>query len=767
MPPAPAAVRAASALTVHSLVFCGGVAALSWELVWQLQATLACGVSAVGTALVLAATMGGMTVGALAAGAWLRGRGVEHPLRAYGWLELVIGANGLLLLPGFAALEALDAYVYGVAPASAPWLQGVGVALLVGPATTAMGASVPLFQLVARSHATRISILYATNTVGAAGGVLLITFALLPALGVLRTCLLVASLNLAVFATTRVSASAPATGEAAPAAGTDRSRRVSLGAAQVLVFVTGLATFGLEVAWFRMLRAAFWSTSATFAILLAAVLVPLAVGARAVPALRRRGVGPAAPLAVAGTAILLATPLIERMDRVVWIDGAHGFVLAQWFALTLATVGPAVACLATALPWCLEEYPETAATGRLYGLNTLGSVAGALLAAWVLLPAVGFARSAWLLAVLVLAAAAWVGAPRLRAATAIAGAAALVLAATFSSSPGRDRLYGDQTRGRILAHREGPDFTTSVKRSGSGVHYLLIDGFSASGEDALGAYMEWMGSLPALLHPRPERGLVICFGTGRTANALRKEGLAALDIVDVSRAVFDLAPHFAKNEGVLDDPRVRAIAMDGRAWLRRSRERYDVVTLEPMPPNFAGVNALYSREFYATLVERLAPGGVAAQWLPIHLLSTDHAASVAATFRAAFPDSIVWLDPVGATGILLGRATPGEEPLGASWPGLERASHDRELSADELARSTLLGSEAFGRYADGATLVTDDNQLLQFGQLRPGLRGRLAARYSRENLEILSEVAGREAYRRSAREGPARARRRSNGAGSR
>jgi spermidine synthase len=60
----------------------------------------------------------------------------------------------------------------------------------------------------------------------------------------------------------------------------------------------------------------------------------------------------------------------------------------------------------------------------------------------------------------------------------------------------------------------------------------------------------------------------------------------------VNAAVFALAHHFPSNEGVLEDDRVGTIVMDGRAWMRRGRRTYDVITLEPMPPAFAGTNVL-------------------------------------------------------------------------------------------------------------------------------------------------------------------------------
>jgi predicted membrane-bound spermidine synthase len=728
----------------------GGAAALSWEVVWQLQASLAFGISAVGAALTLAATMGGMAVGATWAGAWLRGRRIARPLRLYGWLELAIGVAGALMLPGFEWLEALDARVFAVAPALAPVLHMLGMTLLLAPATCAMGATLPVFQLVCAGHGTRISILYGMNTAGAAIGVLLLTFELLPALGVARSCALAVGVNLTVFVLAMLlpaqragAASGPQ--EAAVPPAPEIPAWVAL-----VAFVTGFATFGLEVAWFRAMRSAFWSTSATFAIVLASVLVPLALGARLVPLLLRRGIGPAITLSGAGVAILLSTPLVERFDLVATVEGSWEAVMISWFLLSLIVVGPAVCLLATALPWFLESHPEPRASGRLYALNTTGSVAGSLLAAWVLLPVLGFARTAWALGLLVLGVALVRAGPGMRVAGAAIGALALGLAVVAASSPGRDRLHGRRSfdQGRVLALDEGPDFTTSVIETGAGFRSLLIDGFTATSENPIGAhYMAWMGRLPALLHPDPERSLVICFGTGQTANGLREEGVARLDVVDVSRAVLGMAGYFPRNEGVLDDPRVRAIPMDGRAWLRRTTQEYDVVTLEPMPPNFAGVNSLYSREFYEIVASRLSRDGIVAQWLPIHLVTPAHSEAIVATFHAVFPDAILWIDPIGGTGILLGRRVPvAGRALGADWPGLVRKNTGRTLTQDEIRRAVLLEPEALARYARLGTVISDDNQLLAHGRARPGLQGRLGQQLARTNLQKISGIAGRRPY---------------------
>src|SRR5690606_29753455 len=125
----------------------------------------------------------------------------------------------------------------------------------------------------------------------------------------------------------------------------------------------------------------------------------------------------------------------------------------------------------------------------------------------------------------------------------------------------------------LIERRHGPDATISVIGYEWG-RALFINGFATTAEsssrsgpnDPRFRYMESIGRLPMLLHPDPRDALVICFGTGQTAHAVRDEGPQRLDLADLNAAVFELGRHFESNRGVLDDPRVRRIVMDGRAW---------------------------------------------------------------------------------------------------------------------------------------------------------------------------------------------------------
>ena len=752
LPAFPWARRAA----IHALVGIGGVAALSWEVLWQIRASLALGVSALATAITLAAAMGGMAAGSFLAGRWLRDRRLARPLRVYGWLELSIGIAGLCMAAGFRALERADALVFGLLPGMAPLVHALGVALLIGPAAAAMGASIPVFARVCAAHGTSLAGLYGINTLGAAAGVLVNAFALVPWLGLARSGWMVASLNLAVFAATRAVERRPSN---APVARPDAPPRLPPASATALAFATGFATFALEVAWFRGLRAAFLSSTDSFAIMLFAVLLALGAGARSVPLLRRFGVEPGLLLAAAGVAILVATPFVERMDLVVQDTQAYGARIAWRSLLALATLGPPMLLLGTALPWLLEEYRDRGGAGWLYATNTLGSVLGSLLATWLCLPLLGFARTAWAIGAGAVLLAATLR-RRGRLLIVASGAAALALAALRTEDIGRRRVLGTSTftKLEVLAFEEGVEATAAVvegrvSEAQGSARALVIDGFVATAEEMPSvSYMAWMGRLPMLLHPDPQRALVICFGTGQTANAVLEEGPERLDVVELNPAVLRMAPFFASNHGVLGDPRVRSVAMDGRAWLRRQPERYDVVTLEPMPPHFAGVNSLYSREFYEIVASRLEPGGVMAQWVPFHLLPPFHAASIAATFQSVFPDAILWRG--SGSSILIGRREAGGRPLGLDWPGLARPATRRPDSASGAVGRIELDPVQLARWGATGAIITDDNQLLAYGAIHRQLWS-MGEELPQQNRLAIRKLLGGERPGARVRPGPA------------
>ena len=741
------------------IFFFGGVAALSWQVLWQLDLALALGVSAKGTALTVAVVMSGMTLGALWMGNRLELKPPGKLWQQYGILEFCVGLFGwspALLLP---LVESTDAAVYQSVPLLANPLYTFVVALTLGPSSFAMGATLPVTGLIAGRIHRPLSRLYAANTAGAASGALLTAFFFIPQFGKTLAGLILFGSQIAILVASMIFSKKESCGTESPEKQLhpEEPEPQSTGTGWALIFAsaTGFAVFSLEVSWFRLLRAAWLSTSDSFAIMLFVFLTALAIGAWISKAVRNLGIDLGVVIAFAGMTILLATPLVERFDQ--WGDMGGGYLGRSLTRVLVSflVMGLPVTLMGISLPWLLDEIRNPRNWARIYCINTIAAVAGSLTTAWCFMALLGPVRSSWLagcilVVISIFSIRTWRG--RLE----VVLPSSLFFAAAWwgSSGVGEKRIQGPdpmlRRRHQILANVDGPDVTTSVVKLPSGATALFIDGYAASGEfGANSHYTDAMGRLPMLLHPDPKDALVICFGTGQTARAVLDENPEHLTVVDINPAVFQVAGFFQSNRKVLDDPRVRIRVMDGRAWLRRSGSDYDVITLEPMPPFFAGVNSLYSVEFYKLIHQRLRKDGFVAQWFPMHLMSPDHARSVASAFTKVFPAAVLWIDPnnrdaqrTPQQGILIGRKGNKEWDR---WPGFNRpARGKRPLNFETVDQSLFLDARQLADYTANVTPVTDDNQILSYG--KEGLqRYNLATRrFSRENMIELQKSKQKE-----------------------
>ena len=180
------------------LVVTSGFATLSWEVIWQIKSTLALGVSAWGTAVTLAVTMGGMSVGGFLMGHALREGLSVRAVRLYGTLECIIGLAGLFLNAAFRAVERLDTWAYAGMPGWASLVHVLGIVVVLGIPTICMGATLPVFGLMAGQFQVSIAELYGLNTLGAATGSLFVALVLIPLLGLSTAIRVIAGLNIAV-----------------------------------------------------------------------------------------------------------------------------------------------------------------------------------------------------------------------------------------------------------------------------------------------------------------------------------------------------------------------------------------------------------------------------------------------------------------------------------------------------------------------------------------------------------------------------------------
>ncbi len=515
-----------------------GAAGLAYQVCWIRAASLGLGSTQLAVATVVAVFFLGLALGSEAAGR-LAPR-ARRPLRALGAVELAIAAAAALVLAGLDLADRLFGAVYR-ASGEGGALPGLARAALLGavvlPPTVLMGATLPLAcrGLVRQPGGVvgGVGTAYAVNTRGAVAGCAGAGLVLLPALGLAGATALAVAANLAAAlafgAASRGAPAAAAPAAAAPSAAAPPAARDVPPVLVAVVFLTGAAALGGEVLWTRFLGFVVRHTAETYTLALAVVLAGIVLGSALAARVSVRPRARAATFGALQIANGFAFFALLHLPPELW-QALGGRLLP----LALLLLVPAVlsgASLPLAAGLGISRVDGVAGgVGRLLAANTLGGIAGSLLVGFAALPALGMDATVSLLAGLSLAAGlvAWRGLGGGSGAPAgAAGALARFAAAHLAPLT---RLPEDWLApgARLVAHVEGRTATLSVEEDARGRH-LRIDrwwqGSDRWTHQALAAHV------PMLLHPRPERVLLVGVGTGQTAARFLLHGATRLERV--------------------------------------------------------------------------------------------------------------------------------------------------------------------------------------------------------------------------------------------
>ena len=388
--------------------------------------------------------------------------------------------------------------------------------------------------------------------------------------------------------------------------------------------------------------------------------------------------------------------------------------------------------------------------GRVTAWNTLGTVAGAFLGGFVLIPRIGMRASLTLAAASTAVAGVLALSPVHRAGLEDAGprgrgGGARRRAAAAGVAPQPARAWARASTRRCTATcracaTPSAGRTCSSTRTGSRrrsrstarapyLFYRSNGKTDASTDPGDMANQLLLGHLPMLLHPDPRDVFVLGLGTGVSAAAVARYPAQSIEIADIEGAAREATQQFAaQNRNVLADPRVRFLVADGRNALLARDKTYDVIISDPSDVWVAGVGNLFTREFYALARTRLKPGGVMVQWFHMHSLPPEQMKLIVATFRSVFPVHVV----VAAQP----RRRDPDRQCRARCPGTSRASAARIESVPGVAEDLrgigfwhplsifaafVLDGDDLGRMlADVSGLHTDDHPVVEYLSPRAG-----------------------------------------------
>jgi spermidine synthase len=703
------------------LSFFSGAAGLGYQIIWTRSFAVGLGHEMPALLAILAAFMAGMALGAWA----ISKAPVRNAGQWYGCLELTIGlwaATTPFLVPAAAGLALKW---IGIEP-SPPrhWLVAFLLPFLVLlPATAAMGATLPMIERFVTPLTWRrqsVAGLYAANTSGAMAGVLLSAFVILPQFGLRAALVGFAAINVCCgLLALLLSRQVPNAFQNPNVAAADPWRL------WITLFVTGLLGIGYEVLGVRVLAQVLENTVYTYAAVLAVFLLGLSIGAAAWHHFGSRWrLGGLVCATGAGCAlgVFAATQAGElyRSLRAAFGDNMGGVLLAEMIVASAIFLVPTVLMGMTFSHLAHASRGLAGGLGRALAINMMGAAAAPFLFSVVMLPWIG---AKWVLTIIVVS--------YVLLARRLTGWrwAAAATAAALAILPGSQlRFLSVPAGGRPLESREGTMASVAVIEDALANRTLRVDNrFQMGGTGAADAEYRH-AHLPLLLHPDPHRALLLGLGTGITFDAVAAHTNVTADGVELLPEIVAMMPWFSPyNDSVRTNSRLRIFVADARRFVQSTTNSYDVIIGDLFHPARDGAGSLYTLEHFRSIRERLAPGGLFCQWLPLHQLGDETLRAITRTFLAVFPDSQAWLlrfnieTPVIG---LLGTTRPiGYRP---DWMELRAAPRGLSERLQKLALgdsirlfgNLLAGAPELRALAGRGTLNTDDNAAVLFGAPR-------------------------------------------------
>ncbi len=762
-----------------------GATGLIYEVLWARMLGLVFGATTLAVSTVLAAFMGGLALGSALAGRF--GTGIKRPVLVYGVLEIGIAVYALMVPFLFGFIDNLYAVVWQQFQPGffvfSLWRFVLSCLMLLIP-TTLMGATLPVLSAAivraAKPTSTSVTRLYTRNLLGAICGCLAAGFLLLPSLGVRSTIYVAAVINIVIGIATivadwkTVEAAPPEKGSSAGLRGTelatDGDAELPVGGLRFWLFcafVSGFVTISTQVAWTRILTMIVGSSTYAFSLAVALFLVGLSGGAYLIAHKRLSGklretmfkvqLLTAVSLVFSLYIINKIPSLLIKLGSQLNISSWLGLLSLQVFSIALLVLLPAFLMgmvMPLVLVWAGANSANTVKwVGRSYAVNTVGAIAGAFGAGFVLIPrtstritilfaaalcivvggmayrpkgkrtesdlGLGLRVSAVVVSILLL----FAFSPRLDLGSLSIGAydsLVRVLANTRGSITEATSSQTGREVHTLLMYEEGPTATVSVRKDWEVTSMAINGRTNASDKDDMPTQV-MIGQMPLLVAPKIKSALVVGYATGVTAGSMLQSPIESLEVIELEPATIAGSRFFEHvNNHPLRDPRMRLVIDDARTYLRVTPNRYDVIVSEPSHPWVPGVANLFTQEFFELGRDRLNDDGVFCQWVQIYQLSTESLRSVLATYQKVFPYVNVFRVEgtwKGKDLILIGSKTPVTLDLVAgrisdARVAAELARINIKSEADVMQWYVCNESQLSPAVA-GAIINTDDNMHIE------------------------------------------------------
>lgn len=500
--------------------------------------------------------------------------------------------------------------------------------------------------------------------------------------------------------------------------------------AWLLSFCTGFISLSEEILWVRIIGFAFESTPRAFSLVLTAFLGGIALGALFGKRLSERQ---QATPATAAWLLLLAGGLLLALPTIIAAVGRHNF--ATLWILLLILLGAALKGTLFPIVHHLGSRQGDSlgrSVSRTYFFNILGSTLGPLVTGLFLLDSFSSGNSLQILGVLCILSALAPLSFILRSgeknvivvgfslcfsgllAFSLLQPAGATLMHTLATGSGHVRVLIENRYGVVHSVADtGKDDTVY----GGNVYDGKTNIDLVSNSNMIDRAYLLYG-----LHPAPKRVLVIGLSSGAWTRIIGSiPGVEKIDVVEINPGYIHMIRSYPHLSPLLDDPRLSLHIDDGRRWLRRSHEKFDLIVMNTTFHWRANITNLLSLEMMNLVHDALAPGGIfafnttnsfdafytARKTFPYAYLFRNFVYAAKHDFREQQPELVARLKSFRLDGHLLFPETPESElalnNLGArKFIGIEKVAEIFPRSLQVVTDQNMITEFRFGRWAQGA-----------------------------------------------------------------
>lgn len=603
---------------IFFMFFLSGFCGLLYQIIWIRMAYAFFGVITPVLSVVISVFMLGLSIGS-----WLGGKYISkfsnrlkiNPVYLYGFLEFLIGIAALFIHREYQIGEQLLLPLGEMNSFSFLLFSALILAFTILPACILMGMTFPFMMEFLKkydpSSEKSFSFLYFANVLGALSGTLLTAWVLIELYGFQHTVYVGMIFNFTIgllaFLLGKHSLSPVPLNTPENLPEKDKSL-IFLNSQHktfwtgILLFSTGFISMSMEVIWTRAFTPVIQTTTYAFASILAVYLLSTWIGSFLYRTFIKKQYLISVEKSVALLSLTSFFPIIMNDPR-----------LAFGKLAILLSIAPLCGILGFITPALIDSYsggsPEKA--GRVYALNIVGCILGPLFASYLFLPYLGTTRSLIMLSaffivffLLLIKKEAFSHLWSLLA----LGIFALLIPGSAFMTQSYDEHYA-----KTPGYHVKRDYSANIVYGETGMNkQLYVNGI---GITCLTPITKLMAHIPCLYYPgQPQKALVICLGMGTTYRSLLSWNME-VTAVELVPAVKEALPFFFKD--IVPHPQGTVVVDDGRRFLKRTREQYDVICIDPPPPlEAAGSSLLYSEEFLEEVKQHLSPNGILQHWCP-------------------------------------------------------------------------------------------------------------------------------------------------------